>query len=317
MEIAQFSLATVAPFAFGRALDYLRGSPARIVERVDDLSYHRPLRLEGVPAVLSVEGVSTEPTELRVTVRGESLPPRAETAARRIVERVFSPLLDLAELEAVAADTDGFGRELARLHRGVRVTLLPDLFETLTWAIIGQQINVIFAAKCKRAFVERFGETFEIAGQSWRLFPTPERVVTILESELAEIQFSRQKIRYVLNLAREIVEGQLVLSDLFLMEPDAALQRLERLTGIGRWTAEYVLMRGIGHRDVIPAADGGLRRIIGQRYGLGRLASEAEVREIAARWTGWRSYFAFYLWFTLQEEEAARRALRANRTVKR
>ena len=69
-------------------------------------------------------------------------------------------------------------------------------------------------------------------------------------------------------------------------------------------------MRGIGHPDVIPAGDGGLRRIIGQRYGMGRLASESEVRTIAEPWTGWRSYFAFYLWFTLQEEERGKREAR-------
>jgi DNA-3-methyladenine glycosylase II len=58
-------------------------------------------------------------------------------------------------------------------------------------------------------------------------------------------------------------------------------------------------MRGLGHRDVIPAADLGLRGVIGRAYGLGRAATEAEVRELAERWAGWRSHAAFCWWHTL------------------
>jgi len=245
-----------------------------------------------------------------VTLRGEKLPTDAENVVRPLVERVFATGVDLSPLLDSIPRHDEFSQELLTRFRGVRPALLPDIFETITWAIIGQQINVIFAAKCKRAFVERFGTPFEMDGETWMLFPTPERVVEIAESELAEIQFSRQKSRYILNLAREIVDGRLDLDALLTMPPDAALERLELLPGIGRWTAEYVLMRGIGHPDVIPAGDGGLRRIVGQRYGMGRLATEAEVRTIAEPWAGWRSYFVFYLWFALQEEERAKREVR-------
>ena len=73
------------------------------------------------------------------------------------------------------------------------------------------------------------------------------------------------------------------------------------MPGVGRWTAEYLLMRGLGFPDVIPAADGGLRKVMGLAYGLGRNATEDEVREIAERWKGWRSFGAFYWWFALQQ----------------
>jgi DNA-3-methyladenine glycosylase II len=310
MPSISFSVPTIEPFSFDLALAYLRGSPARIVERLGDRSYHRPIALQGKPALLSVESRETQPAALHVTLRGEKLPTDAENVVRPLAERVFATGVDLSPLLDSIPRHDEFSQELLTRFRGVRPALLPDIFETITWAIIGQQINVIFAAKCKRAFVERFGTPFEMDGETWMLFPTPERVVEIAESELAEIQFSRQKSRYILNLAREIVDGRLDLDALLTMPPDAALERLELLPGIGRWTAEYVLMRGIGHPDVIPAGDGGLRRIVGQRYGMGRLATEAEVRTIAEPWAGWRSYFAFYLWFALQEEERVKREAR-------
>ena len=72
-----------------------------------------------------------------------------------------------------------------------------------------------------------------------------------------------------------------------------AVATLTAHRGIGRWTAEYVCMRGLGHPDVLPAADLGLRAAIGRAYGLGGHASEAEVRTLAERWAGWCSHAAF------------------------
>jgi DNA-3-methyladenine glycosylase II len=310
MSLFTFNVPTTQPFAFDLALGYLRGSPSRIVERLSERSYHRPMTINGIAAVLTVEPAEENGDALQITLRGDAISAGAEGVARSIVQRVFATSADLQPLLASLPRHDQFGQELINGFRGLRPVLLPDLFETITWAIIGQQINVIFAAKCKRAFVERFGTRFDLDGEPWMLFPTPEQVVEINEEQLAEIQFSRQKSRYILNLAREIVDGRLDLDALLTMAPDAAQERLQQLTGIGRWTAEYVLMRGIGHPDVIPAGDGGLRRIVGQRYRMGRLASEEEVRAIAEPWAGWRSYFAFYLWFTLQEEERLKRAAR-------
>jgi DNA-3-methyladenine glycosylase II len=310
MPSITFHVSTTQPFAFDLAMRYLRGSPSRIVERVDEGSYQRPMAVDGTPAVLTVEPLDGAAGGLEATLQGEGISADAEQSVRPIVERIFATRADLGPLLDSASMHDELGQELIGGFRGLRPVLLPDLFETIAWAIIGQQINVIFAAKCKRAFVERFGTRFEVSGESWMLFPTPEQVVEIDEAQLAEIQFSRQKSRYILNLAREIVEGRLDLSALLEMPAQVARERLEQLTGIGRWTAEYVLMRGVGHPDVIPAGDGGLRRIVGQRYGLGRLASEDEVRAIAERWAGWRSCFAFYLWFTLQEEERVKREAR-------
>jgi DNA-3-methyladenine glycosylase II len=75
---------------------------------------------------------------------------------------------------------------------------------------------------------------------------------------------------------------------------------MTRLRGIGRWTAEYVLMRGLGVPDSFPAADTGLRAAIGKAYGLGRSATETEARAHAERWVGWRSWAAFIWWMALQ-----------------
>ncbi|MER3421171.1 MAG: DNA-3-methyladenine glycosylase, partial [Chloroflexota bacterium] len=173
------------------------------------------------------------------------------------------------------------------------------------WAIIGQQINVAFAAKLKQALVMRFGRRLLLDGREYRLFPDAETLAGLdHERDLRPLQFSRQKSAYVIGAARAVATGVLDLEALRRVDAEEALARLTQLKGVGRWTAEYVLLRGLGFPDVIPAADGGLRRIIGRAYGLGRSATEAEVRALAARWAPWRAYAAFYWWFTLQRSAA-------------
>lgn len=298
----RFQIVPRQPFAFDLALAYLSRSPSTIVEVITPTSYRRPLRRltrHGTGVALLDVRTGAESSALEVTVTGSDLDDEDTRGVETLVRQLFHLDDDLAPFyEAIQADPTFSA--LARDCRGLRPVLIPDLFETIVWAIIGQQINVQFAAKCKRALVERFGEVATIDGQSYRLFPEPARLAEIPEAELAAIQFSRQKIRYVLGLSREVAAGRFNLDELRREAPEAALTRLQQILGVGRWTAEYVLMRGLGHRDVIPAGDGGLRRIIGERYGFGRSASETEVRALAERWAGWRGYAAFYWWYALQ-----------------
>ena len=287
-------------FDFALALRYLRGSPGSILEAVDQTAYRRALTIERKDVLITVSSKSNAINQpLEVLAQGADLTSADLPGIARWVERTFSTSADTTGLDALG-DTDPIFARVLAACRGLRPILMPSVFEALCWAIIGQQINVTFAAKCKRALAERYGRRLTVDGVSYLLFPSATVLASLQESELAPLQFSRQKSRYVINAARRVAEGTLDLEALADQPAEAVLEHLQELTGVGRWTAEYVLMRGLGYRDAIPAADGGLRRIIGQAYGYGRNATEEEVRALAQHWAGWRSYAAFYWWFTLQ-----------------
>ncbi|MBI4498408.1 MAG: DNA-3-methyladenine glycosylase 2 family protein [Chloroflexi bacterium] len=297
-------IAPTPPFAFDLILRYLRSSPSSILERVDHASYRRVVVVRERPVLLSVTSVgTTEAPRLRVDVEGEGVTAAEGGAAVALVRRLFDLETDPGPFYEVAAGDPVFAALVAQC-RGFRPVLIPDPFEALVWAIIGQQINITFAAKLKRVLVETFGATLDFQGQRFALFPGPERLAAADPTHLAALQFSRQKIAYLQGLARAVLDGDLDFDRIALLPSDAALAQLQRLKGIGRWTAEYLLLRGFGHPDHIPAADGGLRRIIGRWYGLERLATEAEVRALAERWAGWRGYAALHWWFALQQQMA-------------
>jgi DNA-3-methyladenine glycosylase II len=276
-----------------------------VVERIEGVVYYRAVRLLAKPAVLRV-AAPADGRRLEIALDAADLSRAHLNAAVELVERVFATRVETSTLETDVAADPVFAA-VARRFRGLRPVLIADPFETLVWAILGQQINVAFAAKLKHALVERFGEHVQGFGRDFLLFPEPQALTGLdHERDLRPLQFSRQKSAYLIGVAHEVAAGGLGLDSLRALEPEDAITRLVSLKGVGRWTAEYTLMRGLGFSDVIPAGDGGLRRVIGREYGLGRLAPEADVRAIAARWSPWRSYAAFYWWLTLQLEAPVR-----------
>jgi len=290
------------PYSFDLALEYLASSPSSVLEVVDVAahSYERALCINGANLVLAVRSTgNVDSPRLELRVQGGALTPVQIEAARHHVNRIF--LLDVDPLPFLAvADRDPVLRQLVRSLSGVRPLLVADPYEALIFAIVGQQVNITFARRMKLALVEHFGERVLINGVEHLILPEPERIAALDQSELLALQFSRQKASYLIGLSQAISTGDLNLESLSDLPFHEAIARLMRHRGIGRWTAEYVMMRGLGASDSIPAGDLGLQKIIGRAYGLGRTASEKEVRAIAEAWAGWRGWAAFLWWWELQ-----------------
>jgi len=307
IQIAEIGeLRPTTPFDFAAALDYLRASPSAVLERIgeDDHSYRKALRLAGRDLLLTVHSTGTVASpRLALSLAGGDLDAATATAARALVTRVFALETDPAPFLALAARDPVFGGLIMR-HPGLRPVLIADPFEALIWAVLGQQITITFARTLKLRLVALAGRTLTIDGTDYPLFPDPATLAALDPDSLRAHQFSRQKAAYVTSLAAAVRDGALDFARIRALPPGEAIAALTRFHGIGRWTAEYLLMRGLGDRDSIPAADVGLRAIIGRWYGLGRKASEAEVRAYADAWAGWRGWAAFHWWHALQRRES-------------
>ncbi|MEI2618511.1 MAG: DNA-3-methyladenine glycosylase [Thermomicrobiales bacterium] len=284
---------------FPLALAYVHGWTASTQERVDleTATWRRALTLDGRDVLVTLSPGPT-PDTLALEVAGEGACTQTLDAAERVVRRVFALDADPAPFEALAAGDDIL-TPLVAPYPGMRPVVIPDLYETLIWAILGQQINVGFARRLKERLVETAGHSIEIDGASYPLLPRPEEVAEIDPAALLALQFSRQKAAYVIGVSQEIAAGRLDLNALASLPDDEAIAELIRLRGVGRWTAEYLLMRGLGRTDVIPAGDVSLQLLIGTAA-LGRRANEAELREIADRWRPWRAWATFFVWMSRQ-----------------
>jgi DNA-3-methyladenine glycosylase II len=289
------------PYDFAWTLAWLRTSSSAVLEQVDaDDTYRRALRLAGRDVLLVMRSTGTiDAPRLLLEVHGDDIDAATLAAAATHIRRVFLLDADAAPFHAVVRRDPTLDVLVQRLP-GARPQVLAGPYEATLWAIIGQQVNVTFARALKGRLVDLCGRRLTVGEASYPLLPFPEDVAALDPALLRAHQFSRQKIAYLIAVSEAVASGDLDFAALAALPQEEAIAALTRHKGIGRWTAEYILMRGLGDPDSLPAADMGLRAILGRSHTLGRNASEAEVRAYAEPWAPWRGWATWYWWLALQ-----------------
>jgi len=220
-------------------------------------------------------------------------------------ERVAREVRDWLDLERDLKPFETMGEKdellapLIEAHRGLRMIGFPDLFEALVWAIIGQQITLSFAYTIKLRFVERYGDQRVVEESTYWMFPRAERIALLEPEELRELQFSRRKAEYVIDIAREITNGDLSKTALQSLSSANIRERLLAIRGVGEWTADYVLMKCFQDASAFPIADVGLHQAIQHQLGTSKKPTIEEVKRYGESWQGWEGYATFYLWRSL------------------
>jgi DNA-3-methyladenine glycosylase II len=194
----------------------------------------------------------------------------------------------LADAEAHLAERDVVMAELILTHG--RCTIgqrRRDPFHVLCSAIISQQLSVK-AAETIQARV------MQAAGARQRL--RPAQLLLMDQQMLRACGLSNAKARWLLDLAGRTQRREFSFTKLASMADEEAIEALDALPGIGRWTAEMYLMFALHRLDLFSLGDVGLRRGINLLYANGRPLSERRTLQISRRWAPYRSIASWYLW---------------------
>jgi DNA-3-methyladenine glycosylase II len=165
-----------------------------------------------------------------------------------------------------------------------------DVWGALVMQVIGQQLSRAAAA----AILGR------LEALSDGRLPTPVELLGTDAEALRALGLSRAKAVYLHDLAGRLVDGRLDLERLRELDDDEARDELTQVKGVGRFTADGVLMLALGRPDVWPAADLALRRAVGRVWDLGAAPSVAAVDAIGERFRPWRTLAAIYLYRSLR-----------------
>jgi DNA-3-methyladenine glycosylase II len=183
---------------------------------------------------------------------------------------------------------------------GLRLIGIVDLFEALSWSIIGQQINLTFAFRLKRRLVEKYGERLDFEGEAYYLFPNYAALAGATVEELREMQFSRSKAAYLIGLAASFAKGELSMEILRgLPDMESRQKALIALKGIGIWTANYTLMKTLREPSSIPYGDTGLLTALANHAVIKERSEVEKIERFFKKYKGWESYLVFYLWRSL------------------
>ena len=201
------------------------------------------------------------------------------------------PLQDFYEF----TKSDPILSDLTKKFTGLRPTLTPNLFEALVTSITAQQINLRFAFSVRSRLVKAFGESIELKGQTYYAFPTPERLAMANPDFLKKLQLTTRKSEYIIGIAEEIATDKLNLAAFPGMSDDEISQTLLPMRGIGRWTVDWLLARGLGRGNAAPVGDLGVRKAIQRFYFNGEKKSEEELRKFASKWGEFSNLAIHYL----------------------
>lgn len=183
---------------------------------------------------------------------------------------------------------------------GLRQIGIPDLFEALCWAVIGQQINIKFATTLKRQFIESFGKSVTYNGIHYWTFPSYQKIATLKKERMSHLRMTERKKECIIDIAQTMTDGKLSKEMLMqLNDPHKVEQKLTKIRGIGPWTAQSVMMNCLRFPTIFPVNDVGLKNAIQQIIKLKHRPANQEVIKLFKRWKNWEGYVAFYLWETL------------------
>lgn len=174
------------------------------------------------------------------------------------------------------------------MHPGLRPVLFASPYEAACWAVLSHRIWMTQAVRLRRRLAERHGTELDVGGRALTTFPAP--------AQLAELEYlpglSGPKMQRLRGIAEAAADGLLDAAALRAMPADEALKQLQRLPGIGRFSAELILIRGAGHPDVFPQAETRLHEIMRDAYHVPEAGAE-ELTEIAGAWAPFRSWVSF------------------------
>ena len=190
---------------------------------------------------------------------------------------------------------------LARTNGSLRIVQSATPFEALTWAIIGQQINLSFAIALRRTFILQAGRRH---GSGLWCYPEARDVARLDIETLTSRKFSRAKAETLLRLARLVDDGALSLELPASGEIETVSQALLNVKGIGPWTVNYALLRGYGYADCSLHGDVAIRAALQKLLGEDSKPDMARTEQWLRQYAPHRTMAAAHLWASLQAPPA-------------
>ncbi len=282
-------------FSYDLCLSFLKRSPRELLHQIEDDKVSKVLMVNGKPVIFQIryDGKNLLVDFLNDRPNQESL-----KQIEAYIREWFDLDTDLKPFYSLARKNDLL-KDLVRKFKGYRIIGQPDLFESLVWAVLGQQINLQFAYTLKQRFVQRFGQHVNLKDKTYYLFPEPKVVSELNDDDLLPLQFSRQKSKYVKLIGEAFASNTITQESLRKLPFEEAKADLMKIKGIGNWTANYALMKTFRYPNAFPLEDAGIHNAIKNLKGMKQKPTLTQVKRIFKAYKGWEAYATLYLWKSL------------------
>lgn len=300
-----FAIHPLPPFRLDLTVWALRRRPENILDRWDGHVYRRVLQLGKKIAarpleIVVVQGGSIWHPRLDVTASVSHPSRELQPVLRSTVAHILGLKIDLRDFYSFAASQKRLG-PLVSSFTGLKPPRYPTIFEALLNAISCQQVSLNVGIMLLNRLVQNFGRPAPLDARSGlppaRACPSPTDLASLAPGVLRSLGYSTNKERAILALSRSVASGELNLESFRELDDATALESLTSIRGIGRWSAEYALLRGMGRLNIFPGDDVGGWNNLRKHLRLRARPDYAKTRKLLAPWKNYAGliYFHFLL----------------------
>jgi DNA-3-methyladenine glycosylase II len=281
-----FTLRPQPPFRLDLTVWALRRRAHNVADRFEDGIWRRVLVIGNSPVAIAVRQTrSGERPEIEVRISA-ARPQAVKSEVAAIVTRMLGLDRDLSDFYRLARG-DAHLRELADHLRGMKPVRYATVFEAFANAVACQLVSLSAGMHVLNRLTEAFGIVGEVnnAAASMRSFPPAAAIAHSNPDALRALGLSRQKGEYLIGLAQLAIDPKdRDFASIGQLDDDDAIARLSKIRGVGRWTAEYVMLRGFGRINIFPGDDVGGRNKLFEWLGMGDTPTYDSVGRMLERW---------------------------------
>ncbi|OQY65456.1 hypothetical protein B6D29_03790 [Microgenomates bacterium UTCPR1] len=284
-----FVISVSSLFSLNYTVWTLRRRAKNIIDRWDGETYERVLMIEDNLVKISL-----------VQINESSLAGKAISKKKVNVEKVKNILKDILGVDYDLTSfysplsKDKYLGPLIKNFYGVRPPKYPTIFEAFVNAISCQQVTLDLGILLINRLSENFGRKIIDDGEVFFAFPNPRDFIKVKEENIKKLGYSYQKARAILRVAELIEVNGKQFEELKDLSNKDAISFLTGIKGIGRWSAEYILLRGLRRIDVFPGDDVGAQRSL---MGLMKLEEKPDYDKVERIISKWKSFggMVYYL----------------------
>ena len=256
--------------------------------------YRRAFRLNDklVPVEIELNDDINKP-KLTVTLHSNI----GKAGIEKVIEKikwVFATEYDLRPLYEFM-ESDPILKGVKNNNYGLKPGYYSTVYEGIIVAIVQQQISLKIASRMVSLIVRKYGDRVKIVDREFWEFPSPEELAEATVKGLRECKLSGRKAEYIRDFSGVVAREGFNPENLKGYDYEEIVEKLTSFRGMGRWTAESVIVTSIGLDNVNPAGDLGARKAISHFYNDDKLMSEAEVREFTEPWGKYKGCITYYL----------------------
>ncbi|MCS5712266.1 DNA-3-methyladenine glycosylase 2 [Candidatus Berkiella aquae] len=289
-----FTIRAKAPFRLDYTVWALRRRKTNIIDNWDGQFYKRVMLVGKRPILVCIVQKNIKAPTLTITTH-HAVSDVEMSLLKKEIKRLFSLSCDLKKFYQVAAGHPKL-HYLAKSFIGLKPPRFLTIFEACCNAVACQQLSLNVGIELLNRLAIHYGRKVRYEQKTYYAFPTATRIAKCAPKALQALGFSLRKANTLIQIAKTLQNKDDELQvQMSLMTNDEIAEYLKKIKGIGRWSAEYILLRGLGRINIFPGDDIGAQKNLKRYFNLTKELDYDVVMKVLQPWSPYAGFVYFHL----------------------